>query len=273
MRRVRSVVLALMLAALLAACAPAAPAPTAVPPTVTAAPTNTAAPTATLTPTLTPTPTEVPTPVPTQEDFSGIEIAYTFEEAMGKKIVSIEDVLDGKLIRYAIENVPTDWPEGAEPVTWSFKDISGEGTIIFYPDQDNPNIKLMGTYRVGNPYDGEYNGQRVNVYGFLQPNGKTGYYQVVLDMKMFANDPRTLSTVKKEPYLPPHYRTKYQEKNIEGFTDNLKLGITEGIYGSWYIHYYDEVQPMMDEWLKTGIMPEKLSLYPLYPTTIANIYK
>ena len=56
MPRVRSVVLALMLAALLAACAPAVPVTTAVPPTVTAAPT------ATLAPTLTPAPTDIPIP-------------------------------------------------------------------------------------------------------------------------------------------------------------------------------------------------------------------
>jgi hypothetical protein len=269
MRRVHSVVHILIAAALLAACAPAAPVPTAVPPTVTAAPTNTVAPTATLAPSLTPIPTEVPTPVPTQEDFSGIEIAYTFEEAMGKKIVSIEDVLDGKLIRYAIENVPTDWPEGAEPITWSFKDISGEGDIIFYPDQDNPNIKLMGTYRVGNPYDGEYDGTRVNVYGFLQPNGKIGYYQVTFNERGF--DKSTLKVMNREPYLPPHLKGKYQDHNIEMIKKSLELpGYKLVLYEYQYIDYYEIILPMMNEWEETDIIPEELSKIPLYPATISR---
>lgn len=227
-------------------------------PTTTLESTATAEPTRTMEPSATSTETALP-----KEDFSDLHPSKTIAEAMqSKDLVKRNDIFSGRLIREAKSRVkPFD--ESIQPAKVYLDDegtgviavaVTPEDTKRILEDPSKSPCQIISVY----PFK-DFNRESYLLIQRWKTTEGDKYLQYLIPKKDFDQGIQQLS---KQVIITPHY----QELNMDSLISASKASPDNMMVADmlWYKNI-EKVQAMMEEWTKTGAIPDELALYPLFP--------
>ncbi|BBB48024.1 hypothetical protein [Pelolinea submarina] len=256
--------------------------------------------TATLVPTVTPLPTATLAPTETEDPFEGFSICRTWQEAENCPITvaDFERLPDFVKANFTFpsEAMKVSWLEAVSmPKQTSFfvihalsseemakgtgigSELKGGSKEYIYGGSLSPIGKAFFFTLKANPPETNYD-DLVAVFPVNNANGSLGTYTIIQPPRLFQGNYKTAeefteatyeAKFSKMPYSPPGYDVgSITEDNIYFHSHDDQGSFIKEIVEDTKNQDNGKRKKLLDEWLKTGIIPKELEKIPLLSASV-----